>query len=407
MRERAALLLLAVLVVVVHGAWFVAFRWQTRPDTPQYLAAARSLREGRGFLNAEGAPETFRTPGYPLLIAAAALRPNAIAIIQHLLIVATAVMTAWFLRDRPIAAMMALALIGFDTALLASASLLMSEALFVFVMQAGALALLLAMRRGSVAMAIAAGALIGFAPLVRPIAIAVTLPLIAIAAMRSRAIIALSFAFPALIVPSLWVARNYRVAGVANVSTVGEANLLYWRAAGALAMSELPGFVVGFDETAYQRRFFAIQYAMRGKRLDARAIIAAHPIACARSAINGDLHLLFDPAPDLPLRLGLPERELLLGQLFLLRVVLVIAALVGLARLWRADRPLALLCGAMILYFLALSAGPEANFLSIRFRAPIVPFESMAAAFAMMEGARRRPAGGSPASCVTSGGAAP
>ncbi len=385
------LVLLAALVAVVHGAWFAAFRWQVTPDTPQYLAAARSLREGRGFLNAEGTPETFRTPGYPLLVAAAGLHPNAIAIIQHAMIVATAAMTAWFLRDRPVAAMMALALIGFDTALLASATLLMTEALFVFVMQAGALALLIAMRRGSPTIAAAAGLLIGFAPLVRPIAIIVALPLIAIAAMRSRAIVALSFAFPALIVPSLWAVRNYRVAGVANVSTVADANMLYWRAAGTLAMSELPGFVVGLDESAYQRRFFAIQYAMRGKRADARAIIAAHPLAFARSAINGDLHLLFDPAPDLSLRLGHPEGELLLGQLLLLRVLLVIAAIAGLAALWRADRALALLCGAMIAYFLALSAGPEANFLSIRFRAPIVPFESIAVAFAVRWLTARRP----------------
>jgi hypothetical protein len=378
-RDRAALVL-AALVVLVHAAWFAAFRWRTTPDTPQYLAAARGLREGRGFVNAGGEPETFRTPGYPLLVAAAGLHPNAIVILQHAMIVAAAAMTAWFLRERPVEAMVALALLGFDTALLASAGLLMTEALFVFVMQAGVLALLIAMRRGSAAIAAAAGLLIGFAPLVRPIAVAVALPLIVIAAMHSRVRrVAVAFALPALILPSLWVARNDRAAGVPTLSTVADANMLYWRAAGTLAMSERP-----VNESDYQRRFFAIQARMRSDPdADARAIIAAHPMAFLRSAVNGDLHLLFDPAPDLPMRLGWPGRELLLGLLLVLRVAIVIAAIIGLARLWRSDRALALVCGSLIAYFLALSAGPEANFLSIRFRAPIVPFEAMAAAFAV------------------------
>jgi hypothetical protein len=381
--ERAALLVVAALVVAAHVAWFFAFRWESTPDTKEYAAAARSLRDGRGFLDARGAPETGRTPGYPLLVAALALRPNAIAIVQHALIVAVALMTAWFLRGRPRAAIAALALIGFDPALFAAATLLMTEALFVFVMQAGALALLAAMRRGSPAIAAAAGVLIGFAPLVRPIAIVVALPLIAIAAIASRArtaAVTLAFALPALLLPSLWVLRNERATGVATLSTVAGANMLYWRAAGTLAMNELPGFVAGRDETAYHVRFFSIQRTIRG---NAVGIIAAHPAAFVRCAINGDLHMLFDPEPHLPMHAGFPERDVLFVVLVAMRIAMVAAAVAGIVALWRIDRAAAMLCGAMIVYFLVLSAGPEANFLSTRFRAPIVPFESMAAAFAV------------------------
>lgn len=372
-----------MLVAAAHAAWFFAFGWEDTPDTPQYFTAAHSLRDGRGFVDAGGAPETLRTPGYPLLVAAAALRPSAIAIVQHALIVAVAVMTAWFLRDRPRAAIAALALIGFDTTLLWAATLLMTEALFVFVMQAGALALLTAMRRGSPAIAAAAGALIGFAPLVRPIAIFAALPLIAIAAIASRARTArvtLAFALPALLLPSFWILRNARATGVATISSVAGANLLAWRAAGTLAMNELPGFVAGRGEAGYHQRFFAIQRTIRG---DARAIIAAHPGAFVRCAINGDLHLLFDPARQLPQSFAVPQRDLLLAVLFVLRMAMVGGAIAGIAALWRLDRAAAMLCGAMIAYFLALSAGPEANFLSIRFRAPIVPFEAIAAAFSV------------------------
>ena len=66
-----------------------------------------------------------------------------------------------------------------------------------------------------------------------------------------------------------------------------------------------------------------------------------------------------------------------------LRIAMVASAAFGIAVLWRVDRAWALVCAAMIVYFLVLSAGPEANFLSIRFRAPIIPFESVAAAFGL------------------------
>lgn len=39
--------------------------------TAYYLPLARSLSEGRGFLNSQGAPTAFHMPGYPLLLAAA------------------------------------------------------------------------------------------------------------------------------------------------------------------------------------------------------------------------------------------------------------------------------------------------------------------------------------------------
>ena len=93
--------------------------------------------------------------------------------------------------------------------------------------------------------------------------------------------------------------------------------------------------------------------------------------------------MLFDPAPDVPTRAGFPAGEVLFAFLFAMRIAMVAAAIGGIAVLWRIDRAAAMLCGTMIVYFLVLSAGPEANFLSIRFRAPITPFESMAAPFAV------------------------
>ena len=115
----------------------------------------------------------------------------------------------------------------------------------------------------------------------------------------------------------------------------------------------------------------------------ARRIIRAHSAAFVRCAVNGDLHLLFDPDTELTALLPVPERDLLTALLLALRVAMVVAASFGIAILCRTDRPSALILVSTIVYFLILSAGPEGNFLSIRFRAPVIGAESTAAAFAI------------------------
>ena len=53
------------------------------------------------------------------------------------------------------------------------------------------------------------------------------------------------------------------------------------------------------------------------------------------------------------------------------------AALVGILALWHRDRPLALLLGLTIAYFLFIAAGGEAE---ARFRVPVAPMLAIAAA---------------------------
>src|SRR6266567_2704217 len=55
------------------------------PDSFTYLAPARNLLHGIGFINGDGVIETLRTPGYPLLLAAFGLHVVPVIVFQHLL----------------------------------------------------------------------------------------------------------------------------------------------------------------------------------------------------------------------------------------------------------------------------------------------------------------------------------
>src|SRR5690242_1085700 len=61
------------------------------PDSFTYLAPAHNLLRGLGLVDAVGAIETLRTPGYPLLLAAFGARAVPVVIAQHLMNVAIAV----------------------------------------------------------------------------------------------------------------------------------------------------------------------------------------------------------------------------------------------------------------------------------------------------------------------------
>src|SRR5438477_8524787 len=60
------------------------------PDSLTYLAPAHNLLRGLGFVDAVGAIETLRTPGYPLLLAAFGAHVVPAIVAQHLMNVAIA-----------------------------------------------------------------------------------------------------------------------------------------------------------------------------------------------------------------------------------------------------------------------------------------------------------------------------
>jgi hypothetical protein len=306
--------------------------------------------------------------------------------------------------------LIAAALAGFDTAQVVSANLVMTEALFTFVLVVGSIALCAALRASSWALATAAAIAFGVAPLLRPIAIFLALPLVAIAVWRvpgRRSAVVLSFLIPSLLLPGAWMLRNRHVSGVLTLTSIIGENMLFWRAAGTLAMNDLPGFVYGGSrERDYQRLFFRVYQKELRREIDpqidarfagtiphavraaeyyraGRQIILGHLPAFFRCALNGVIHLLLDPATDFAERTsGEPARSVALWCMTVARIVTVIATVIGIVVLWFVDRSLALVVIAVLFYLVIMSAGPEGNFLSTRFRAPLAPFEAIAAAFA-------------------------
>ena len=87
-----AALLVFFLALTAHLTYFALDSNHIARDTPKYVIPADSLLAGDGF-SRDDQPETQRTPGYPLLLAAlkgVGLGLRGIALLQHLLAAATA-----------------------------------------------------------------------------------------------------------------------------------------------------------------------------------------------------------------------------------------------------------------------------------------------------------------------------
>ena len=138
------------------------------PDSFTYLAPARTLLAGLGFVGATGLAETLRTPGYPLFLAAFGTHVMAVIIAQHLINVAIAVavyLTAGRRLGR-FAGITAALLIAIDTPTIHYANKILSETLFTAVLL---VVFVLVVARSLLPVA---GLLTGALVLIRPVAIA-------------------------------------------------------------------------------------------------------------------------------------------------------------------------------------------------------------------------------------------
>src|SRR3954452_1352276 len=176
------------------------------PDSFTYLAPARNLIRGLGFVNANGLIETLRTPGYPLLLAGFGLRIVPVIVFQHLLNVALAVAIYRFtmrrLGDRFVAIAAAI-LFAIDTPTLHYANKILTETLFTALLFV-VFALVVYARKLPLA-----GVLTGVLVLIRPVAIAyfVVVALCLLLRRIPLRTIALYTAL-ALVLPIGWGVRN-------------------------------------------------------------------------------------------------------------------------------------------------------------------------------------------------------
>ena len=210
------------------------------PDSLSYLALAASLAEGHGFSAAARepwTPETFRTPGYPAVIAAlTALGPGlpvawTVVVVQSAGVLLAGGALLWLIRHLgfPPSSGVALAFtLAFDPVAIGLSATVLSETLFTTLMAFVLCAWILLVRDGSRAAAAGTGLLIGGLALVRPVAALFWIgPLLSLVASRRsgprRALLAGLLIAGYAIVVGPWALRNLAVgAGLPTVVDGGQ-----------------------------------------------------------------------------------------------------------------------------------------------------------------------------------------
>lgn len=215
-------------------------------DSQQYLLLAENLRH-YGFFSWDGRTAvTFRTPGYPLLLALLGNSLVLVILVQSLLGALTVLMVfgigrRWFGERSGLAAA---ALMAVDLPAIAYTGMVMTETWFVFLVVLAAW-LLARGTSGNVVpepgaispnpispvCVLGCGIVLGYAALVRPIALLAALPFVSVLLLTRQWRRALTLAAAFVLLPSVWTARNYVHYRRLSFSSIGGYNLFYYNAA--------------------------------------------------------------------------------------------------------------------------------------------------------------------------------
>jgi len=383
-------------------------------DSEQYLLLGRSIRHRLSYTwNRE--PNTFRTPGYPLLLALLDDNIAAIVIAQALLAGLTVFLTG-LIGYRLFSSrhgLLAAALLAVDIPSIFSSGMVMSEVLFAFsVVLAAALVWSGRARKpqASTWKPLLAGLALGFAVLVRPVALFAFVPFgVALATMKNwRGLAVMLAAF--VLLPAAWVARNYRHYHRLSLTSNGGYNLLYANAAALIGERQQTTWDVARIELA---RDFTSKLATDNPLVladsmtrKATSVILHDPLRYAWVCLRGLPKVIAGvKSDDLVLRTLTSKVSATQGSVLVNReygssgVRLAIWSLAGFElltaigafllalaslglRRWRTEKLLLVLIG---LYFVAVAL----PFTDGRFRVPAMPFLYLAAATVLAGRAER------------------
>lgn len=410
--------------------------WTLLDDSQEYLALVRGMHSGCGFARmVDGvcrSPELLRLPAYPFFVA---ILPNlrTVVAIQALLGAATCLVIGLFTCARwgLAAGVLAETLLALDIPSIVASSTIMSDSVFQAVL---ALAVVLQLSaigrhwggRGFVALALLAAVFVGFAVLLR--AVAIVLPLFAgapfllmprLAAKRRLALGAIAILIPAAVMLA-WTARNHTRTGRWTFTTEGTYNLYYYNSAGVLwylhggsltALQDRLGRAIGasgpdeFVSPDQEREMFArscgvllrhplAAFVMLVRCLLWLAIVPDRANLNAVLGTNARSSVFLIASQNLALRVRETLRSPLLSAFVALQVPLIIFTWIGVALVlaqhsWRTRDQLALIViplGLAVAMMLA-GAGPGAI---ARFRMPATPFLAMLAGAGWAQTVARR-----------------
>ena len=205
--------------VLIQALLFFTFQPETTFDSDSYMAQAESLAASGSALNALGEPDTVRTPGYPLYLAAFLLTKSGYAgavIFQRILWILVVALTTWLsfrVTGSAIASTTAGLITAIDLPALQATNSILTETVATVFVGAAVWAAYQSASLRSARVAGVAGQYAGAAALVRPVAILLGVPLaigILIAGAREcRVRIAAITLAASLVFPVVWIARNY------------------------------------------------------------------------------------------------------------------------------------------------------------------------------------------------------
>jgi 4-amino-4-deoxy-L-arabinose transferase-like glycosyltransferase len=366
------------------------------PDSGEYDRLAWNLVAHGEYSLAEGAPWTpdlTRTPVFPLLVACcyniAGHEPAFAVAAQVLLSMITAVLVYAIGRRffDATTALVASILLAVDPLSIRYSILLLSETLFTLLLAASLYCLLAYQRKAQPGWVAAITLLTGLLILCRPIAILwpfALLPVFGWIAWREKSGqplvhygVFLAGTFAML---STWIVRNYRVGGIAVLSTVQGINLYYYRAALTLADEQNLYFADAQQllrdrlqqKVAQEHLDYSEEYSLMEKW--GWEISGSAPKSYLRAHLRG-IARMFLPQRRRELLIGLPPAAAFWAESSFLALLYGLALTGFVVGLCRCDRLAILVLGGVVVYFAAIS-GPEAY---SRFRVPVIPALSLLA----------------------------
>lgn len=364
------------------------------------MTQAESIASTGAARNAVGEPDTVRTPGYPLFLAAflaAGLGYSGAIAAQHVLwtfVVAGITWWSFRLTRSTTVAVVAGTIAAIDLPALQATNAILTETWATVFVSLAAWQAYRSAKSGAIVDAVIAGLFAGVAALVRPVAILLGVPLalaIVLAGarafrMRAAAVLVIS----SLAIPAAWTARNYVQTGVATFSSISSLDLLLYRAAGTLAIrdpggvdaniqrrqAELDAVACRAAEQRFGRPCASIPITQRATLYSGLAIpiLLADPVGVLMQAGRAFFMIMFGGGANMMSGItGLAESTTRLIA-FAYTIPLAILAVLGIGYWRRADRLAMWLMLLTIAYFVILSLGVQGY---SRFRVPFLPLYAM------------------------------
>ena len=408
------------------------------PDSISYIDTADAvLQTGRFAVSPEhpDTPQIMRTPGYPFFIACVffffAHSYSWLILWQIVISLGTMVITyrmavkLW----NPSTAVVATLCLALDPVSWLHSQYVLTETLFTCIFTLAVWAGIAALRTTRFFHIGLLSSLLALATLIRPltyyIMIPVTIFFLLLWTSRpgwqwKRLLFGLIvLLLPWLIIIGAWHIRNYHIAGTTEFSTIQGVNLLFYRGADIVAQRDAISFqeaqrLLGYGQYAIRhpdtQTWSETQLNQRWKH-EGLQLIRQHPGLFLKSQVRGLIKMMFDPADYAlwaylseyrehtgPLRdfFELPfsdylskwvlERTTYFLSFLLAEIYLMIVYVGTLSGVWQLLRTRHdgwsghLFAWTIMLYIIAISAGPEAY---SRFRLPLMPLLSMYAGYGL------------------------